>query len=227
MTRAHYERSLAALRHRVLHMGGVVALSISSAMDALQRQDVGLAQNLIDADTAIDQQRHEIEREAFLLLATQQPTARDLRAVTALATIASELERIGDYSEGIAKLTLRMAAEPLRGSLSDIASMAAITQGLLSDILTALDTDDLTRAGEVWAKDDEVDDLYEHVFAIVIADMAADVSAVRRGTYVLWVAHKVERMADRVANIAEQVAFIATGDVAGFRQQLHRGAPPI
>lgn len=225
MTREHYEHSLAALRQGALEMGGVVASSIASAIDALQRQDLALAQNLIDADMVIDQQRHAIERYAFLLLATQQPAARDLRTVTAVTTIAGELERIGDYAEGIAKLTLRMSAEPVRGSLTDIASMAAITQGLLSDILMALDTNDLARAGEVWAKDDQVDDLYEYVFATVIAEMAVDMTAVRRGTYLLWVAHKVERMADRVTNIAEQVAFIATGDVAGFRRQIRGRAP--
>jgi phosphate transport system protein len=226
MTRAHYDRSLAVLRKRVLDLGEVVAASIAASLDALQRQDVALAQDLIDADAAIDQQRHDIERDAFLLLATQQPTARDLRTVTAVTSIASELERIGDYSEGIAKLVLRMPAEPIQGSLRDIAVMAAITQALLSDILSAFDTDDLGRAGEVWSKDDQVDDLYERVFAAVIADMSTDMTAVRRGTYLLWVAHKVERMADRVANIAEQVAFIATGDVADFRQQLHGHAPP-
>lgn len=225
MTRAHYDRSLAALRKRVLDMGEAVAGSIAASVDALQRQDTTLAQDLVDADAAIDQQCHAIEHDAFLLLATQQPTARDLRTVTAVTTIASELERIGDYSEGIAKLVLRMASEPVWGSLEDIAAMAAITQELLSDILCAFDTDDLSRAGEVWAKDGQVDDLYERVFAAVIADMSTDMMAVRRGTYLLWVAHKVERMADRVSNIAEQIAFIATGDVADFRQQLHGRAP--
>lgn len=225
MTRAHYEHALAALRQRVLEMGGAVASSVTAAIDALQRQDMVLARALIAGDAAIDQQRHEIERDAFLLIATQQPAARDLRTLTAMTTIATELERIGDYAEGIATLTLRMAGEPVQGQLSDITDMVAITQASLADILQALEIDDLSRAGEVWAKDDEVDELYDHVFASVIADMSLDTTAVRRGTYLLWVAHKVERMADRVTNIAEQVAFIATGDVADFRRRAHVRAP--
>lgn len=136
------------------------------------------------------------------------------------------LERVGDYCEGIAKLTLRMAAEPVLEPLGTIHAMAEITQGLLSEVLQAYRNRSIEAAGEVWKQDDEVDALYEHVFWEVIGTMAANPTTVRLGTYLLWIAHNLERMADRVTNIAERVAFVVTGDVAAFRRGLESQTLP-
>lgn len=226
MTREHYDTLLRQLDEQVLDMGKLVVRAIESSIDALDRGDVAEAQRLIEADTAIDKKRYALENGAFVLIATQQPTARDLRTVTAILTIATELERIGDYAEGIAKVTLRMAAEPMRTPMGDIRSMTGVTLRLLRSVLEAFERRDVEIAGDVWAQDDEVDDLYESVFRQVIAHMADEPSSVRCGTYLLWVAHDLERMSDRVTNIAERIAFIVTGDVAAFREELRAQSLP-
>lgn len=226
MTREHYDRLLQELDGAILQMGDLVADTIAACMSALEHRDVAHAQQLIEADTLIDDKRYDIENQALLLIATQQPLASDLRTVAAILTIATELERIGDYCEGIAKLTLRMAAEPVLGPLANIQSMAGITQRLLREALQAYRNRDIEAAAAVWLQDDEVDGLYERVFREMVGAMVADPNTVRRGTYLLWVAHNLERMADRVTNIAERVAFVVTGDVASFRDRLEAQTLP-
>jgi phosphate transport system protein len=217
MTREHYELLLRELDSQVLELGETVASTISQSIDALENLDVDLAQQLIEADGQIDQRRYDIESQALLLIATQQPMAGDLRTVTAILTIATELERMGDYCEGIAKLTLRTASEPVAIPVTDVRAMALLTQRLLVTALEAYRDRDVNAAGVVWARDDEVDALYEQVFRSMIAGMIADRSTIRSRTYMMWVAHNIERMADRVTNIAERIAFVVTGDVAAFR----------
>jgi len=226
MTREHYDRLLQELDYQILEMGNLVASTIADCMDVLGHRDVARAQALVERDNEIDEKRYGVENQALLLIATQQPLARDLRAIAAILTIATELERIGDYCEGIAKLTLRMAAEPLFSPVNDIHSMAEVTQTLLRTSLEAYRQRDLATAETVWMQDDEVDELYEQVFRELLADMISDPASVRRGTYLLWVAHNLERMADRVTNIAERVAFVVTGDVASFREGLRAQTLP-
>jgi phosphate transport system protein len=217
MTREHYELLLRELDSQVLELGETVASTIAQSIDALENLDVDLAQQLIEADGQIDQRRYDIESQALLLIATQQPMAGDLRTVTAILTIATELERMGDYCEGIAKLTLRTASEPMAIPVTDVRAMALLTQRLLVTALEAYRDRDVNAAGVVWARDDEVDALYEQVFRSMIAGMIADRSTIRSRTYMMWVAHNIERMADRVTNIAERIAFVVNGDVAAFR----------
>src|SRR5437868_1459899 len=189
MTREHYAELLHKLDEQVLEMGELVATTIGRCVDTLESLDVAEAQRLIEADTEIDDRRYQIERQALLLIATQQPLAGDLRTVAAILTIATELERIGDYCEGIAKLTLRMAAEPVAAPLSDIRAMANRTAELLEAGLDAYRDRDVEAAGEVWSRDDEIDRLYGQVFRSLIAGMIADKTTIRGGTYLLWVAH--------------------------------------
>lgn len=226
MTREHYDLQLRHLDAQVLEMGQVVADTIAQCVDALEALDVDAAQHLIEFDSQIDQQRYEVENGALLLIATQQPLAGDLRTVAAILTIATELERIGDYCEGIAKLTLRMASEPIAVQMTDIRTMALLTQRLLRESLDAYKGRDVEMAGVVWSRDDEIDELYGQVFRSMIAGMIADQSTVRGRTYMLWIAHNIERMADRVTNIAERVAFVVSGDVATFRDRLRAQTIP-
>lgn len=226
MTREHYDALLRDLDDEVIQMGELVADTIGQCVETLSDLDVVRAQRLIAADSRIDRERYEVENRALLLIATQQPLAGDLRTVAAILTIATELERIGDYCEGIAKLTLRMAADPAPGPLAEIRTMADITQQLLRQGLQAYRDRDVQAAGDVWLQDDKVDALYEEVFRTLVAQMTTNKASVRRGTYLLWVAHNVERMADRVTNIAERVAFVVTGDVAAFRDRLRAESLP-
>jgi phosphate transport system protein len=226
MTREHYDRLLHELDDAILQMGALVSETISTCVAALEDRDVVRAKRLIEDDSLIDDRRYEIENQALLLIATQQPLASDLRTVAAILTIATELERIGDYCEGIAELSLRMATEPDLGPLTDIHAMAEITGRLLREVLKAYHDRDIEAAGAVWMQDDEVDALYARVFRELIGRMVADPLSVRRGTYLLWVAHNLERIADRVTNVAERVAFVVTGDVAAFRGRLEAQTLP-
>lgn len=226
MTREHYVELLKSLDGEILAMGDMVVETIGTAVDALERRDVQLARHLVDADSEIDAKRHDIERDALLLIATQQPLAGDLRNIAAILTIATELERIADYGEGIARLTLRMASEPITASIEEIHSMINLTQRLLAQVLRAFQDRDIDAAARVWSRDDEVDDMYERVFRQLVAEMIADNSTVRSRTYLLWIAHNIERMADRVTNIAERVAFVVTGDVAAFREDIRAQTLP-
>ena len=226
MTRERYDEELHRLDEQIMEMGSRVGETIAACIAALDRLDVDTAQRLIEADSYIDAMRYDLEGKALLLIATQQPLAGDLRIITSILTIATELERIGDYCEGIAKITLRMAAEPVPGPLSDINTMADITQQLLQQSLQAYRNRDVEAAGEVWLQDDRVDELYERVFRRMLLEMVEDKATVRRGTYVLWVAHNLERMADRVTNIAERVAFVVTGEVGTFRDHLRAQTLP-
>jgi phosphate transport system protein len=226
VTREHYDDMLRELDGQILSMGDLVRSTIGDCVEALDRIDVEGAGALIARDSEIDGRRYAIENQALLLIATQQPLAGDLRTVASILTIATELERIGDYCEGIAKLTLRMAGEPSRTPLTDIRAMAGTTQRLLDAVLLAYRDRDVQAAGEVWAQDDTVDELYQQVFRSTIAGMVTDRTTIRWSTYLLWVAHNIERMADRVTNIAERVAFVVTGDVAAFREDLRAQTLP-
>lgn len=226
MTREHYFSLLEKLDASVDEMGQLVLTTIAASIEALETLDVIRAKDLIEADSHIDAMRHEIEEQAFLVIATQQPAASDLRLVTASSAVASELERIGDYCSGIAKLTLTMAGEPGGEPSQGVKSMSVITRELLRRALQAFRTRDVQTASAIWSRDDEVDDLYQKFFLAQIDEMVNHKKRVRRGTYMLWVAHNVERMADRVTNIAEAVAFVATGDVPSFREQIKAQSVP-
>jgi len=214
--REHYDQMLRQLVERIGSLGDLVAESIDSSMQALEHQNRTEARRIVDRDNEIDQERYLIERDTLTLIATQQPLAGDLRVLIAVLAIATELERIGDYSEGIATLVLRLGEQPIRSGLEEIHEMAALTESLLRQAVRAFCERDLEAAGDVWVRDDEVDVLYERVFRRLLNEMLDDRATIPINTYLLWVAHNVERMADRVGNLAERVAFVVTGNGATF-----------
>jgi len=226
LMRDRYHDQLDELDRRVEQMGSEVVSAIAASVEALEALDAARAQALIEGDAHIDAMRHEIDEQAFYLLATQQPTARDLRLLTAISSITAELERIGDHCSGIAKLTLTLAGEPKGEPSPAIREMATITEELLGRSLKAFADRDVQAAAGIWLRDDEVDELYQAFFKQQIDEMVNHRKRVRRGTYMLWVAHNIERMADRVTNIAEATAFVATGDVAGWRRQIEEESVP-
>lgn len=224
--RHRYQQDLDQLDEQIEQLGLVVTDAVGQSITVLERCDVRGAQVLIEGDSKIDAARHEIDGRAFLLLATQQPTAGDLRLVIASTSVSNELERIADYCAGIARLTLALAAEPPSEPHPTIRRMSAITRELLGRAMIAFRSRNEKAAAIVWARDDEVDHLYGAFFTEQIGVMAEHRKHVRRGTYLLAVAHNIERMADRVTNIAEAVAFLVTGDVASWRQQIEAGTIP-
>lgn len=213
MTRTAYIQSLQQLQESVLSLGSMVEKAIGRAVEALRTQDVALAQLVIDGDEAINDQRWQIEENAILLMATQAPMAGDLRRITAVMHLATELERMADHAEGIAVLTKRTADEPLLKPLVDVPRMADIGRELLLDALDAFIDNDAERARQIARRDDEVDQLYEQVYRELLTFMISDPSTITRATHLLWVAHSLERIADRVTNICERVVFVVTGHI--------------
>ena len=211
MVRADFDQQLSALQQEVEVLAGIVEKSINRAVDALKRRDLEESQRVIQDDDYIDQKRFEIEERCIDLIATQQPMARDLRVIIALLHIVVELERMGDYAEGIAKISIAMGDSPPLKPLIDIPRMAEKATEMLRDSIDCLLNRDLVKAHQVCQADDEVDDLYDQVYRELLLFMIQDPQTIQRATYLLWVSHDLERIADRATNIAERVIFLVTG----------------
>lgn len=213
MTRTAFVQSLQELQDGVMSLGSMTEKAIGRAIDSLKNQDSALAQRVVDEDKRINEARYQLEDACILLMATQAPMASDLRRITAVMQIATELERMADHAEGVAVLTLRTADEPLLKPLVDLPRMADIARELLLEALDAYVEDDAERAKQVARRDDEVDRLYEQVYRELLTFMISDPRTITRATHLLWVAHNVERIADRVTNICERVVFVVTGEL--------------
>src|SRR5579862_376517 len=211
MIRHTFVQSLQLLQDDLLSMGAAVEKQIEEAVDALKRRDLQAAERTAARDSEIDHMRYEIEERCIELFATQNPMASDLRAVTSALIIANELERMGDYAEGICKLTIKMAGEQPLKPLIDIPRMSVQAQSMLRRALRAYVDRDLDAAREIWKEDDMLDDLYQQILRELLSYMLESPSTVTRATYLLWVAHNLERIGDRVSNIAERVIYMVTG----------------
>ncbi|PKB80203.1 MAG: phosphate transport system regulatory protein PhoU [SAR202 cluster bacterium Io17-Chloro-G9] len=211
MPREDFDQQLSVLQQEVGSLAAFVGKSINRAVDALKRRDLQSSQEVVNDDDYIDQKRFEIEDRCVDLIATQQPMARDLRAIIALLHIVVELERMGDYAEGIAKISLAMGDAPPLKPLIDIPRMAEKATIMLNDSIDSLINRDVVKAHHVCQADDEVDDLYDQVYRELLLFMIQDPGNIQRATYLLWVAHDLERIADRATNIAERVIFLVTG----------------
>jgi phosphate transport system protein len=194
----------------------MVEEALSAAVDALQRRDLETAKRIIDADQAVNNIRFAIEHETLVLIATQQPMAVDLRTLAAVLEIAAELERIGDYAKGIAKITIMMGQEPFVKPLIDIPRMAEEARNMLHRALQAFFERDVELARAIPMEDDKLDALYDRIYRDLTAYIIADPRLVDRASYLIWVAHNLERAADRVVNICERVIFTVTGEIVEF-----------
>lgn len=211
--RAAYDHEYARVQDQILLLGTLVDEAVGRSLECLQKRDRSLAQAVIDDDQAVNDLRFEIEEECLALIATQQPIASDLRAVVAAMNIIVEIERMGDYATGIAKTVILMGDEPLLKPLIDIPKMTKLARDMLSVCLKAFIEGDADKARSVAAQDDEMDLLYRAIFDELVEIMAHKPDAVSRATYLLWCAHNLERIGDRVTNIAERVVFMSTGDM--------------
>jgi len=210
--RLAFESSLSKLQDDLLFLASLVESAIIESVDILQRRDHAAARRLIAADERINQKRFELEDKTLTLIATQQPMAGDMRVLAAYLEIAGELERIGDYAKGIANITLMIGDRPFIKPLIDIPIMAEKSRDMLEDAINAFIKRDLDAAWAIPPRDDEVDDLYNRVFRelldLIIANREHNTD---QATYLLWVAHNLERTADRVTNICERIVFMITG----------------
>lgn len=211
--RTTYDREFAHVQNQILQLGELVDLAIARSLESLQERDQGLARQVIEDDEAVNKLRFHIEEECLALIATQQPTAGDLRAVVAAMNIVTDIERMGDHAAGIAKTVIKMGDEPLLKPLIDIPKMVALAREMLKKSLKAFIEKDAAVARSIAKQDDEIDALYKAIFNELVEIMAHKPDAVARATYLLWCAHNLERIGDRVTNIAERAIFMSTGDM--------------
>ncbi len=210
-TRTTFHKYLREVEDDVVTMGNMAVKAIDRAIEALKKRDLTLAHQIIADDAQINEQRFSIEDKCIGLIATQQPMASDLRIIVAVLNILTELERIGDYAEGIAKIVIMIGDEAPLKPLIDIPRMGEITLDMINKSLQSFFTRDVELAMRVVSLDSVVDTLYDQVFRELLTFMMFDPKTTNRATRLIWVAHNLERAADRVTNICERVVFTVTG----------------
>lgn len=213
MTRKTFDLSLQRLQDDVLVLGEMVETALQQSVAYLKRQDVQAAKRLIAEDRIIDEKRYALEAEALMLIATQQPMARDMRTLAGVLFIVNELERIGDYAKGIARITVRIGREPFVKPLIDIPRMEKVSHEMLHAALQAFIHREIDAAYAVIGRDDEVDSLYEQVYRELLTFVIQDVHIMQQANHLLFAAHNLERTADRATNICERVIYCVTGEL--------------
>ena len=212
MPREDFERNLKDVEDDVVQLSSMVEKAIFKSIEALRERDINASQKVVDDDDVIDEKQQAIEDRCIDLIALEAPMAGDLRVLIAAMMVANELERMGDYAEGIAKISVSMGNLPPLKPLIDIPRMADKSVDMLRRSTQAFVNRDVESATAVLLADDEVDDIYEQVYRELLTYMMADPSTIQRATYLLWVAHDLERVADRTTNIAERVIYLVTGE---------------
>jgi len=217
MIRKTFESEMQQVKDEILVLGSMVETAILGSVETLKKRDLKEAEKILEADKDINTKRFEIESQLMILIATQQPMAHDLRLLASSMEIISELERMGDYAKGIANINLRMGDQPLLKPLIDVPRMAQKGADMLHRALTAFVEEDVETAKAIPQEDDEVDALYNQVYRELMTFVIADPKSIERANWLLWVAHNLERVADRVTNICERTIFIATGEMTEIK----------
>ncbi|HEX5370248.1 MAG TPA: phosphate signaling complex protein PhoU [Dehalococcoidia bacterium] len=213
MPRAALEAQLSEIEEDVLVLGGMVERAIVRSIDALRNRDIELARVVIVEDADINRKRYDTEERCLELLATQQPMAKDLRQIVAILHIIVDLERMGDHAEGNAKIAIMLADEAPLKPYIDIPRMAEVAIRMLRESLEAFKRRDVDLARKICDEDDEVDALYDSVYRELVSFMINDPRTIERATHITWIAHNLERIADRVTNICERVVYLVQGKI--------------
>ena len=209
--RTAFHKRRREIQYDIMVMGSMGSKAIVRSIEALKNRNQELARQIIEDDRKINDKRFENEEKCVELIATQQPMASDLRIITAILNITTELERIADYAVGIARIVIYIGDEPPLKPLIDIPRMAELTVDMLSRSMDAFINRDIEAAKKIAGEDDLVDNLYDQVFRELLTIMAEDPKTITRATRLMWTAHNLERAADRVTNICERIVFIVTG----------------
>ena len=209
--RTGFHKRLREIQDDILVMGSMVSKAVIRAIEALKNRDIKAANQIIAEDQNVNRKRFEIEERCIELIATQQPMASDLRIITAILNITTEIERIGDYAVGIARIVILIGDEPPLKPLIDIPLMAEKTVDMLDRCLKAFINRDAEAAKKIAQEDDLIDNLYDQIFRELLIIMAEDPKTITRATRLMWTAHNLERAADRVTNVCERVVYIVTG----------------
>jgi phosphate transport system protein len=204
---------LGSLEDRVLALGSLVEKALMESVRVLKYRDMKRGRRLIADDRTINEQRYEIEADTVALIAMQQPIASDLRALTAILEIVTELERIGDYAKGIARINELIGEQALIKPIVDLPRMADEAQDMLHQALGAFVRRDVDLARAIPLRDELVDELYQQVYRELMALVIAQPNRIEQSNYLLWAAHNLERAADRVTNICERVVYTITGEI--------------
>lgn len=213
MPRLALDRDIRQVQDEMLLLGSMVEQAIVNSVDALARRDVGLAKAILPNDHLVNDKRFAIENRVLILMATQSPMAHDLRLLAAVLEVITELERIGDYAKGIAKVAIQLADDETPYPIREISTMADIAVSMLHRALGAFIAEDVTTAYAIPAEDDKVDELYWFVYRKIVQNMIASPSTIDNTNQILWVIHNLERTADRVTNICERIVFIVSGEL--------------
>jgi len=217
MVRKTFESEIQQVKDDVLMLGSMVEKALLDSVEALKKRDIKEAKKIFEEDAEINKKRFEIESRLMVLIATQQPMAKDLRILASTLEIVSELERMGDYAKGIANINIRMGDEALLKPLIDVPRMANKGVDMLHRALTAFINEDMETAKTLPVEDDEVDALYNQIYRELMTYVIADPKTIERANWLLWVAHNLERFADRVTNICERTIFIVTGELGEIK----------
>jgi phosphate transport system protein len=213
MPRETLDRQIHQLEDEVLLLGSMVEQSMLDAVDSLKRRDIEAAHHIYNNDHVINEKRYAIENAILILIATQQPMAHDLRLLAAILEVDTELERMGDYAKGIAKVVYRLGDAVFPIPMRELTRMAELSVSMLHRALSAFIAENPNQASLIPAEDDEVDALYNRVYHYMVSTMIADPQIIDHANLLMWAAHNLERMADRVTNICERTIFIATGEL--------------
>jgi phosphate transport system protein len=224
MPRDTFERQVRELKTQLLDLGLVVERTIRDGVEALKTRDHTMAEALIEHDREINRLRYKIEEESYDLIATQQPLASDLREIMSILLIAIELERIADHAKNLGEIVIHMGNEPLLKPLIDIPRMGEICQDMLRQSLDAFSRNDAELGRAVCGRDDEIDQLYVQIFRELISFVVEDSRTVTRALNLLFAAHNLERIGDRVTNIGERVIYAATGRLEELNVEAPTGA---
>lgn len=213
MPRETLDRQIHHLQDEVLLLGSMVEQAITASVDALIRRDLPASRKIYNDDMLVNEKRYAIENAILILIATQQPMARDLRQMAAILEVITELERMGDYAKGIAKINLHLGDSPIPISLRDFSTMTGLAVSMLHRALGAFITGNAQVAHEIPAEDDQVDAFYNQIHRDAVASMISSPETIDQANQMMWVAHNIERFADRVTNICERTVFVATGEL--------------
>ena len=213
MTREIFKEHIRGLENEMMDMGRMVVDAINRSVQALKERDVAAAKKIVDDDLLINKKRWDTEEKCINLIALQQPVASDLREIIAVLSIITDLERIGDYAEGIAQIVIMLGNEPLVKPLVDLLQMAQKGIDMLNRSLQAFIRRDSDSALKICNEDDEVDKLYEQVYHELLKCMIEKPDTITNATRLIWAAHNLERIADRVTNICERTVFLVKGSI--------------
>jgi phosphate transport system protein len=211
--RETFDRQIQKIENEIVILGSMVEQAMRHAIDALLTHDVEAARQIYEQDLLINEKRFSIENAILIIIATQQPLARDLRVIASMLEITTELERMGDYAKGIAKVVTKLQGVEIPIPEKKLNEMCDISIDMLHRGLKAFLDQDVNQARIIPLDDDKVDVLYNEIYREVVQIMIANPESIDQANYLMWVAHNLERMADRVTNICERTVFIATGEL--------------